>query len=134
MQETKNGFGTAVRHDGIIRDRSKHGESPQANMRDAEHFKKSYKAGETPWDIGKPDDNLIHTVTSTPIAPCSALEIGCGTGDNAIWLSQEGFEVSGIDASEIAVEKAKEKAAKANVSCGFLVLDILRSQVEGAPF
>jgi 2-polyprenyl-3-methyl-5-hydroxy-6-metoxy-1,4-benzoquinol methylase len=62
------------------------------------------------------------------------LDIGCGTGDNAIWLSQKNFHVLGIDASEIAIEKAKEKALKANVKCTFIVIDILTSHVEGAPF
>jgi SAM-dependent methyltransferase len=69
-----------------------------------------------------------------PIKPCKALDIGCGTGDNAIWLSQQGFRVVGIDSSEIAVEKAKEKASKANTKCAFWVGDILKSHIEGAPF
>jgi SAM-dependent methyltransferase len=98
------------------------------------HFKRSYKSGDTPWDIGKPDFNLIQTVTATPIEPCRALEIGCGTGDNAIWLSQHEFDVLGTDTSEIAIEKAKEKALKAKVQCAFLVSDIVTSRVEGAPF
>ena len=103
-------------------------------MAEENRFKERYKAGDTPWDIGQPDFNLIQTVTTTPIKPCKALEIGCGTGDNAIWLSQQNFHVLGIDSSEIAIEKAKEKALKANSKCTFLVSDILRSRTEGAPF
>jgi len=97
-------------------------------------FKERYETRDTPWDIGKPDFNLIQTVTTTPIEPCKALDIGCGTGDNAIWLSQKEFHVLGIDTSEIAIEKAKEKASKTNVKCTFIVTDILTSHVEGAPF
>jgi SAM-dependent methyltransferase len=97
-------------------------------------YKERYEAGNTPWDIGKPDFNLIQAVTTTPIEPCKALDIGCGTGDNAIWLSQQNFHVVGIDTSEIAIEKAKEKALKATVRCTFIVIDIRTSQVEGAPF
>lgn len=97
-------------------------------------FKERYPRGDTPWDIGQPDFNLIHTVTTTPVKPCKALHIGCGTGDNALWLAQQGFKVVGIDASEIAIQKAKEKASKANVQCTFAVLDILTSRVAGAPF
>jgi SAM-dependent methyltransferase len=99
-----------------------------------DHFRQAYKEGSAPWDIGKPDFNLIQTVTTIPIAPCKALEIGCGTGDNAIWLAQQGFQVVGVDASDIAIEKAKEKAANANAPCTFVVLDFLKSHVEGAPF
>lgn len=84
-------------------------------------FKQSYRSGDTPWDIGKPDFNLIQTVAATPIKPCKALEIGCGTGDNAIWLSQQNFHVVGIDASELAIEKAKSKAGEANVKCNFIM-------------
>ena len=73
-------------------------------------------------------------VTTTPIAPCKALEIGCGTGDNAIWLSQQKFVVIGIDTSEIAIDKAREKAARANVTCPFAALNILKGVVEGSPF
>jgi SAM-dependent methyltransferase len=99
-----------------------------------DRFNEHYKEGSTPWDIGKPDFNLVQTVTTMPIAPCKALEIGCGTGDNAIWLSQQHFTVVGVDGSEIAIEKARDKAAKANASCIFAVLNILKDHVDGAPF
>jgi SAM-dependent methyltransferase len=103
-------------------------------MTPEDRFNEHYKEGSAPWDIGKPDFNLIQTVTTTPIAPCKALEIGCGTGDNAIWLSQQHFTVVGVDASEIAIEKARDKAAKTNASCTFAVLNILKSHADGAPF
>ncbi len=103
-------------------------------MTEEKRFKQRYEAGDTPWDIGKPDFNLIQTVTTTPIKPCKALDIGCGTGDNAIWLSQQKFHVLGIDASEIAIEKAEQKALTANAKSTFRVSDILTSDVEGAPF
>jgi SAM-dependent methyltransferase len=103
-------------------------------MAEENRFKERYRAGDTPWDIGKPDSNLIQAVTTTPIKPCKALEIGCGTGDNSIWLYQQSFHVVGIDASEVAIEKAKEKALKANATCIFLVGDVLTSPIEGAPY
>jgi SAM-dependent methyltransferase len=103
-------------------------------MTPEDRFNEHYKEGSAPWDIGKPDFSLIQTVTTTPIVPCKALEIGCGTGDNAIWLSQQHFTVVGVDASEIAIEKARDKAAKANASCTFAVLNILKSHADGAPF
>ena len=103
-------------------------------MTPEDRFNEHYKEGSAPWDIGKPDFNLIQVVTITPISPCKALEIGCGTGDNAIWLSQQHFTVVGVDASEIAIEKARDKEAKTNASCTFAVLNFLKSHVEGAPF
>jgi SAM-dependent methyltransferase len=99
-----------------------------------ERYKKRYKAGDTPWDIGKPDFNLIQTVTTMAIKPCKALDIGCGTGDNSIWLSQKEFNVIGIDTSEIAIQRAIEEASKTNVNCTFIVIDFLTNKIEGAPF
>lgn len=99
-----------------------------------DRFKERYKSGNTPWDIGKPDFNLIDVVTQTPIRPCKALDVGCGTGDNSIWLAGNGFQVTGTDTSEIAIGKAKEKAAKAKVACDFLVADFLQKKIQGAPF
>jgi SAM-dependent methyltransferase len=99
-----------------------------------ERFRKRYAAGDTPWDIGKPDNNLIQTVTTMAIGPCKALDIGCGTGDNSIWLAQKNFQVTGVDISEIAIEKAREKAADAKVKCTFIVIDFLTNKIDGAPF
>ncbi|KUO71001.1 MAG: methyltransferase type 11 [Desulfosporosinus sp. BRH_c37] len=99
-----------------------------------DHFNKRYKTGNTPWDIGKPDFNLIQSVTTMAIKPCKALEIGCGTGNNSIWLSQNNFNVIGIDTSEIAIQKAIEEASKTNFKCTFIVSDFLTNKIEGVPF
>jgi len=103
-------------------------------MAEEERFKERYRTGNTPWDIGRPDFNLVEIVTTMPIHPCKALEIGCGTGDNAIWLSEHHFDVLGIDSSGVAVQKARNKAGDAHVDCRFTVADILSSRIEGAPF
>jgi len=103
-------------------------------MMTEEPYQKRYESGDTPWDIGKPDFNLIQTVTTMAIEPCKALDIGCGTGDNSIWLSQKNFDVTGIDISDIAIQKAIGKASKANVKCNFIVIDFLTGKIEGAPF
>jgi SAM-dependent methyltransferase len=103
-------------------------------MTTEDRFQGRYEAHDTPWDIGQPDFNLIETVTKTPIKPCNAVDIGCGTGDNAVWLSQQGFHVVGIDTSAVAIEKAKHKASQSHAKCGFIVSNFLTSKVEGRPF
>lgn len=103
-------------------------------MKVEEHFRERYKSGDTPWDVGRPDFNLIEVVTRKPVQACKVLEVGCGTGDNAIWLARSSFKVTGIDASDIAIGKAIEKAAKANVTCDFIQADFLRDEIQGAPF
>jgi methyl halide transferase len=99
-----------------------------------ERYRERYNSGDTPWDIGQPDFNLIEVVTTMPVLACKALDIGCGTGDNSIWLAQNRFQVIGTDTSEVALEKAKEKASKANVECKFVLVDFLKNTIEGAPF
>ena len=73
-------------------------------------------------------------VQDTPIAPCDVLDIGCGTGNNVIWLQQQGFNAIGVDSTEIAIERARKKASEAKVDCAFYVLDFLRDTIPGAPF
>jgi len=99
-----------------------------------DRYRERYKSGDTPWDVGQPDFNLIEVATQRPIPSCKVLDIGCGTGDNSIWLAQKGFQVIGIDTSEIALEQAKGKASKANVECDFRLVDFLSNKIEGAPF
>ncbi|OEU55035.1 MAG: methyltransferase type 11 [Desulfobacterales bacterium C00003106] len=93
-----------------------------------------YKTADIPWDTGRPDFNLIDMVTKRPIPGCRTLEVGCGTGDNAIWLARHSFRVTGSDLSEIAIQKAGDKASDAGVECRFVVADFLRDKISGAPF
>lgn len=97
------------------------------------HFNQRYAEGDPSWNIRRPDANLIEMVQQWPVTPGSALDIGCGTGDNAIWLAQQGFTVTGIDFSELAIQQAKEKAEKKTVTCRFEVMDFLRSPVSLSP-
>jgi SAM-dependent methyltransferase len=99
-----------------------------------EQYRDRYRSGNTPWDVGRPDFNLIDVIIERPVLRCKALDIGCGTGDNSIWLAQKGFDVLGTDTSDIALGKAREKASRANVECNFVLVDFLRNRIEGAPF
>jgi len=99
-----------------------------------ERYRERYKSGQTPWDVGRADFNLIEVVTRHPVPPGKALDIGCGTGDNALWLARNGFQVTGTDTAEIALRKAREKLSQAGVECRFLQVDFLNEPVEGAPF
>ncbi len=67
-------------------------------------------------------------ITQAGIKPCKALDIGCGTGDNAIWLAQNGFEVTGCDGSDLAIAKAIEKSSQAGVECSFYQANFLQEK------
>ncbi|HUT52778.1 MAG TPA: class I SAM-dependent methyltransferase [bacterium] len=99
-----------------------------------EGYQERYKSGNTPWDVGQADFNLVEVVTQRPVLGCKVLDVGCGTGDNSIWLARNGFQVIGTDTSDIALAKAKEKAASAKVSCEFVLVDFIENKVAGAPF
>ncbi len=97
-------------------------------------FQEKYKSGNPPWEIHRADFNLINMVQETPIVACDALDIGCGTGNNAIWLQQQGFNVIGVDSTDIAIERARKKASEAKIDCPFYVLDFLCDDIPGASF
>ena len=100
-------------------------------MSSENRFNERYRTGDTPWDTGKPDRNLIEIVAHWPVEPCKVLEVGCGTGDCAIWLAGHNFQVTGVETSEIAIERARAKAAEAGVKCSFVLGDFLENQELG---
>jgi SAM-dependent methyltransferase len=78
-----------------------------------------------PWNICHPPKQLVDLVEDGKVMPCSAVDLGCGTGNYAIWLAQKGFQVTGIDFSKIAVELASKKAQEEKVNCKFFVGDLI---------
>ncbi|MCF8368865.1 MAG: class I SAM-dependent methyltransferase [Bacteroidales bacterium] len=97
-------------------------------------FNKRYISGDLPWNINRPDENLIKTVEEFNIQPCKSLDIGCGTGDNVFWAANNGFDATGIDISPKAIEMAKEKSQGNNINANFFVKDLFKEEIPGAPF
>jgi 2-polyprenyl-3-methyl-5-hydroxy-6-metoxy-1,4-benzoquinol methylase len=86
-------------------------------------FDSAYK-GTPPWDIGRPQKEFVELVRRGEITG-SVLDIGCGTGEHALFFAEEGYEVWGIDSAPLAIGKAKEKAATRGLKVQFLVLNAL---------
>jgi len=82
---------------------------------------------EIPWNIETPPDVLVELVESGKVKPCKTIDLGCGTGNYAIYLASIGFDVTGIDISPTAIKIAKENAKRKGVKCNFLVADVLGS-------
>ena len=95
-------------------------------------WNESYASGEAlPWDTGTADPMLVEMIEAGAIAPGRTLEIGCGTGTNAIYLAQHGFDVVGVDISPLAIEQAR---ARAHGCCRFETVDFLAETTPGGPF
>jgi SAM-dependent methyltransferase len=57
-----------------------------------------------------PDASLVENVT--PLTPGRALDLGCGTGRNSLWLVRQGWDVTGVDASNVGLQMTTDQAAR----------------------
>ena len=78
-----------------------------------------------PWNYENPPYALVSLVKSGKISPCKTIDLGCGTGNYAMYLAGLGFEVTGIDSSPAAISIATENAEKRGALCRFVVGDLL---------
>ena len=53
-----------------------------------------YQNDNPPWETGRPSEELRRVIAEHKIQPGRVIELGCGTGINAIWLAQQGFAVT----------------------------------------
>ncbi|HEX4071837.1 MAG TPA: class I SAM-dependent methyltransferase [Planctomycetaceae bacterium] len=79
-------------------------------------------AGQAPWDIGRPQKVFIDAANQIKGA---LLDAGCGTGENALFFSGRGCDVTGIDFLDVPIGHAKRKAAERGLKATFLVKDAL---------
>ena len=84
----------------------------------------TYWFGKTPWDTGITPPELRAVVDNGQVQPGRALDLGCGTGTNVLYLAQHGFDAVGVDISSRAIAVAQRKikqaglAQRAQVYCG----------------
>lgn len=96
-----------------------------------ETMRERYRAGETPWDTGIPEPELIRAVEEGRLPGATALELGCGTGTNAIEMARRGYRVTAIDLIDLPVRRARAKAKRAGVTVDFRVGDLTRVDLDG---
>jgi SAM-dependent methyltransferase len=99
----------------------------QTNDRPNYNWEERYQEGKDalPWDSGVPADELVEYFNSLQSPPKRVLEVGCGTGTNAIWMSEQGCEVTATDISPTAIDLAKAKAENSK-KIQFAVSDIVQ--------
>ncbi len=82
-----------------------------------------------PFFVELPDENLVSYIEINQLKPHKVLELGCGNGRNAVYLSQQGCEVDAVDISEEALRWAKDIADKKQVQVNFLNESIYDLQI-----
>ncbi len=75
-----------------------------------------YLFKKTPWDTGITPPEIVSMIESGKVSIGRALDLGCGTGTNAITLAQHGFTVTAIDVSRRAIALAKRKTRSAQLT------------------
>ncbi len=81
-----------------------------------------YRVG-APWESG-PRPELVDLVTTGRIRPGRAVDLGCGSGANAVFLATKGFDVTGVDFSPVALSAARRAAVAAAVEIRFVSADL----------
>lgn len=85
-----------------------------------------YRQGTPPWDTGKPSAEFVRIIETGFLRRATALELGCGTGANAIYLAKKGFDVTAIDVSPMALERARARAEQHDALLHFVLGDVFR--------
>ena len=76
----------------------------------AEFWNERYSSQTRLWS-GNPNKYLVSEVSG--LSPGTALDVGCGEGADAIWLARQGWQVTGVNISTVALERARAHAAEA---------------------
>ena len=78
-----------------------------------------------------PDPDALLVTEVEGLAPGRALDVGCGTGSNAVWLAEHGWQVTATDFSDAAIEKGKRHATERGVKVEFIVADAATFKPDG---
>jgi len=98
----------------------------------ANSFESAY-TGTPPWDIGRPQPAIMRLAETGQITG-SVLDVGCGTGENVLYMAERGFAASGVDGAPSAIRKARAKAKQRGLNASFEVSDALNLSVPERPF
>ncbi|MBI4092642.1 MAG: methyltransferase domain-containing protein [Candidatus Kerfeldbacteria bacterium] len=98
-----------------------------------EELYRTLAISDLPWESGKPSPTLVRLVESGSIRG-RVLDVGCGSGTQAVWMAERGLEVTGVDISKTAIVRARELAAAHAIAVDFRVADARRLPFTDAMF
>jgi 2-polyprenyl-3-methyl-5-hydroxy-6-metoxy-1,4-benzoquinol methylase len=90
---------------------------------DVDQFDDAYKA-RPPWDIEGPQPAFADLLDTGQITG-RVLDIGCGTGENALHFASKHLDVTALDASAVAIERAQDKARQRGLNVRFILSNAL---------
>lgn len=99
----------------------------------SQHWDARYtERGDKMWS-GRPNGTLVAEVAA--LTPGTVLDVGCGEGADAIWFAQRGWQVTAIDVSPLAIERARSAADAAGVAgIDWVVGDAMATEFASASF
>jgi methyl halide transferase len=92
-----------------------------------EHWDRIYRGGLPPWETGRPAPGLLRVLREHAgllAKRGTAIDLGCGTGADAILLAKAGFDVTAVEISPIALERARARAERDGASVHFVLDDV----------
>ncbi len=90
-------------------------------------YRLMYRIGFTPWDTGEvPSELSVLIEGPAGLAAGRALDIGCGTGTQAVYMASHGWEVTAVDAVPRPLSQARARADAAGVSVDWILADVAR--------
>jgi SAM-dependent methyltransferase len=90
-----------------------------------------YASAEQVWS-GRPNGALVAEVAG--LRPGRALDVGCGEGADVVWLAQQGWDVTGLDVSQVALDRAAMHARQAGASVRWVHADLVQAQLPAGAF
>ena len=99
---------------------------------DQQPFEQMYQ-GQAPWDTGWPQPAIVKLAEAGQIRG-NVLDVGCGTGENVLYLAGRDHECWGIDFVPVAIDRAKAKAAERKINAHFIVGNALELGKLGRQF
>jgi|SRR5882672_9102798 len=71
--------------------------------------------------------------TAAKLIPGKALDLACGTGRNALWLAEHGWEVTAVDAAPAAIDILRTRAKERGLKINAVVADLEKGEFEIEP-
>ncbi|MDX6301231.1 MAG: hypothetical protein QOF53_2445 [Nocardioidaceae bacterium] len=96
-----------------------------------EEWDEWYAADERIWS-GRPNGALVAEVDG--VRPGRMLDVGCGEGADAVWLASRGWQVTALDVSDVALDRARSAAADAGVDVTWLHAGLIEAPLDGDRF